>query len=103
MTLVGYCRRENVARDEMKTVTILLIPFLAAALSLAAAPARADAVAPVAAKKAVRHHPRHARAKRAAQVACTVYGCHPIPPNCHPVQGYDFWGNPSAFDDVICR
>lgn len=87
----------------MKALAILVAGLLAASWLLASAPAGADTPGPAAAKKVVRHHARRARPQQSAQVACTVYGCHPIPRNCHPVQGYDFWGNPSAFDDVVCR
>ena len=36
------------------------------------------------------------------QIACTVAGCHPIPPNCHPQTGYNWNGIPSGFDVVVC-
>jgi len=36
------------------------------------------------------------------QIACTVFGCHPIPRGCYIRTEYDFWGNPTGFDRVIC-
>ena len=36
------------------------------------------------------------------QIACTVAGCHPIPPNCHPETGYNWDGIPTGFDIVVC-
>ena len=36
------------------------------------------------------------------QVACTVAGCHPIPPGCHPQMGYNWDGIPTGFDIVVC-
>jgi len=36
------------------------------------------------------------------QIACTVFGCQPIPPNCHPETGYNWDGTPSGFDIVVC-
>jgi hypothetical protein len=83
----------------------LFSTLLAAALALGvgATQVRADTNTPAPAKKVTRHHVRHAHRTYSAQVACTAFGCHPLPPGCHPTQGYDFWGNPSAFDAVICR
>jgi len=36
------------------------------------------------------------------QIACTVTGCHRIPPGCHPEMGYDLDGVPTGFDIVVC-
>lgn len=89
----------------MKTV----IACATAALLLVAAtgpvPAQADTTSAAAAakKKPPRHHVRRVRPGRSEHVACTAFGCHPLPPGCHPEQGYDIWGNPSAFDAVVCR
>ena len=43
------------------------------------------------------------RVRTQRQVACTVYGCHPIPRGCTPTQGYTWNGIPSGFDVVVCR
>jgi len=37
------------------------------------------------------------------QIACTVSGCHRIPPGCHPETGYNWDGIPTGFDIVVCR
>ena len=37
------------------------------------------------------------------QVACTRFGCQPIPQRCHPEQGYDWDGIPTGFDIIVCR
>lgn len=37
------------------------------------------------------------------QIACTIYGCYPIPPGCHPETGYNWDGIPTGFDIVVCR
>lgn len=36
------------------------------------------------------------------QIACTVVGCHRIPPGCHPEMGYNWDGIPTGFDIVVC-
>ncbi len=46
-------------------------------------------------KRPVRSAPR--------QIACTEFGCHPIPPNCRPQTGYRWDGMPSGYDVVVCR
>ena len=48
---------------------------------------------------------KRARAYRAQpQVACTRFGCRPIPPGCRIVTEYNPWTwNPSGFDAVVCR
>jgi hypothetical protein len=45
--------------------------------------------------------PARQRAEQ-GQVACTVVGCHPIPPGCHPQMGYNWDGIPTGFDIVVC-
>lgn len=90
-----------------------VVSFLAAALSLggmataSALPQDRTVTLTVSAKKkhVTRHTLRHARPTRqaAGQIACTIYGCHRIPANCRPVTGYNWWGDPTGFDDVACR
>lgn len=36
------------------------------------------------------------------QIACTVFGCQRVPPGCYPRTGFDFWGNPTGFDVIVC-
>ncbi|KQZ00673.1 hypothetical protein ASD45_07265 [Pseudolabrys sp. Root1462] len=52
-------------------------------------------------KKAVKHY--RARRQSGGQIACTAFGCHPIPRNCHPTTGYRWDGLPSGFDAIVCR
>ena len=59
------------------------------------------AVALSAAKKAKR--PRYVRRAPQGQIACTVLGCSPVPRGCTPVTGYDWWGEPTGYDDIACR
>ena len=37
------------------------------------------------------------------KIACTVAGCHEIPPGCQPQTGYNWDGIPTGFDIVVCR
>jgi hypothetical protein len=84
----------------------LAIAMVALAIGVSPAPAqpRVDAVLiSVATKKPTAD--RHVSKKRRPtdQVACTIYGCQPIPKRCHPQQGYDWDGIPTGFDIVVCR
>jgi hypothetical protein len=54
-----------------------------------------------AAKKAKKQ--RNVRAAGQQKIACTFFGCHPVPRGCTPVTGRDFFGNPTDYDDVVCR
>lgn len=50
----------------------------------------------------------HSRAHRRAavapqrQIACTVLGCHPVPPGCHPEPQRYFSGMTTGYDTVVC-
>ena len=46
---------------------------------------------------------KHVRMAQPAKIACTKYGCHPIAPNCQPTTQYDWWGNPTGYDRIVCR
>lgn len=95
----------------MRAIAIALgLAVLAAGFTTVPAQARDEAVSLSAAAK--KHHVRKHRAKRyvvrrawpaQSKVACTAFGCRPIPPGCTPTTGYDWWGNPTGFDDVVCR
>jgi hypothetical protein len=37
------------------------------------------------------------------QIACTVLGCNPVPPGCHPEPQRYFSGMTTGFDAVVCR
>ena len=88
-------------------VIVALAAGLAAGLGtvLAAGPAQAqsDTVLSAAAKKQPAKHRAAKRQQPARQVACTMFGCHPIPAGCHPEPGYDWDGLPTGFDIVVCR
>jgi hypothetical protein len=61
-------------------------------------PAMSDLALITATKK-----PPASRRQEAGQIACTVTGCHRIPPGCHPQTGYNWDGIPTGFDVVVCR
>jgi hypothetical protein len=42
------------------------------------------------------------RQRQTGQIACTIEGCHHIPPECHPEMGYSIDGIPTGFDIVVC-
>jgi hypothetical protein len=71
---------------------------LAAALAVFALPSVASAA------NKHRHHYRpagsHVRAQ--AQIACTQYGCIPVPRGCYSRGGRTYSGMPSGFDVVVC-
>jgi hypothetical protein len=62
-----------------------------------AATAQADEFS---AKKRKRY--RGYQAYGGTQIACTPFGCRPIPPGCRIITGRTWDGTPSGFDDVIC-
>ena len=72
------------------TIAMPPIPAVAQSSQQKAAPAKKKPV-----KRSGRAAPR--------QIACTEFGCHPIPPNCRPQTGYRWDGMPSGFDVVVCR
>jgi len=89
----------------MKVLSVLVFVGLAGAFTAGAAERAADetAKAPLgivlsAAKKRSPSVQSGAR----SQIACTVSGCHPIPPGCRPQTGYNWDGIPSGFDVVVC-
>ena len=83
-------------------IAVTVAAFAGSALTApASAQARQDAPhvsvkKPQAKKRIVRRSTDH-------QIACTPFGCHPIPRNCYPTQGYDWDGIPTGFDVVVCR
>jgi hypothetical protein len=53
-------------------------------------------------KKRVRGYQAYGTGGR--QIACTQFGCNPIPRGCQVVPGRNpFTWNPSGFDEVVCR
>jgi hypothetical protein len=49
------------------------------------------------------HPQRRAAVAPQRQIACTVLGCHPVPPGCHPEPQRYFSGMTTGFDTVVCR
>ncbi len=83
--------------------TALALPAQAA--SVPAAPG-AETTQPTDVSAQSRKRKRTQRPVRARgnQVACTRFGCRPIPRNCRITTEYNPWtGNPSGFDAVVCR
>jgi hypothetical protein len=77
--------------------------------TIALAAALAVFALPVAANAATQHrHQSHHRAGYGAyarapgQIACTQYGCLPVPRGCYPRGGHTYSGMPSGFDVVVC-
>ena len=66
------------------------------------APAAADELSAAKRKKRARAH--RAYGYGGTQIACTRFGCHPIPRRCGITTEYNFWTlDPSGFDAVVCR
>jgi hypothetical protein len=73
------------------------------ALTLALAPGIAGAKqANTPAKKPVEKH-HVARTTQPEHIACTKYGCYPVPANCIPHTQLNWWGNPTGYDAIACR
>ena len=68
-----------------------------AVLALAAA----IAVASIPAEAAPRKHSPRSYAPQ-AQIACTQYGCMPVPPGCYREAGRTGDDSPSGFDVITC-
>jgi hypothetical protein len=85
------------------TLSVAAALVLAAPSVTALAHDRAPVVEFSAAKKA-KAKTRHVRVAPAERkIACTIFGCGPVPRGCTPVTGRDWWGNPSDYDQVVCR
>ena len=72
----------------MKLASLTMI-----ALAIALAPSVAGA----------KQSKKYVRSAEPARVACTKYGCQPIAPNCRPTTQYDWRGNPTGYDAIVCR
>jgi predicted amidohydrolase len=76
-----------------------MMKALALAIALLAVPAVAQAAT---------HHHRHvSHAARAAyaqqrEIACSQFGCAPVPRGCHREAGRTFGGEPTGFDIADC-
>ena len=84
-----------------RIITATLALAFAAAVTAPIAPAAAQSSQQVTKpKKKTVKRPVHSAPR---QIACTEFGCHPIPPNCWPQTGYRWDGMPSGFDIIVCR
>ncbi len=45
---------------------------------------------------------RRARHYDGRKIACRPSGCFRIPYGCHPAVEYDWWGNPTGYDKIVC-
>ncbi len=88
----------NIAR----TLTIAVALAFTATLAAPVSPAAAQSSRQEAAKPKKKTVKRPARSS-GRQIACTEFGCNPIPRNCRPQTGYRWDGMPSGFDVVVCR
>lgn len=72
---------------------------LASLIMVAAALALAPGVA--SAKQVKKHHVT--RTAQPEHIACTKYGCYPVPANCTPHTQLNWFGNPTGYDGIACR
>ena len=75
----------------MKLASIIALAFV-----IAIAPGFADAAQ-------TKNKKQITRSAQPAHVACTKYGCFPVAPNCRPQTQLDWWGNPTGYDQIVCR
>jgi hypothetical protein len=60
-----------------------------------------EAISAAQRKKRARAYQAYGRSQQ--QIACTQFGCNPIPRGCQVVPGRNpFTWNPSGFDEVVC-
>jgi hypothetical protein len=57
----------------------------------------------VAGAKQSKKHVAHNAAAQPTHIACTKYGCFPVAANCRPQTQLDWWGNPTGYDQIVCR
>jgi hypothetical protein len=81
-------------RPSLQAITLLLLVMVTA---LGADPAAAI-------DHKSRPHVRHHRlaAPTQPQIACTMVGCNPVPPGCHPEPQRYFSGMTTGYDAVVC-
>jgi len=80
-------------------VFALVLGPIALSASAGAQPTEQPTLLSAAKKK---HHPVRQRSVPAGQIACTPLGCQRISPSCHPEPDFDFFGNPTGYDRVVC-
>ena len=94
--------------QKMKRLCGLILAVGALTISPAAAqekvPTKPQHVAATA-KSAHAHRQRGDAARPIAprrQIACTVVGCNPVPPGCHPEPQRYFSGMTTGYDAIVC-
>lgn len=101
-------------RTALFTLPLLLALLAALALAVTAAPRPAAAQgfvqtpglhltpAPVAQDTRTAQRSKRGRRYDGRKIACRPSGCFRIPYGCYPTTEYDFWGNPTGFDAIVC-
>ena len=74
---------------------VIAAPSPAAAQTTLQASGWRPAPLPVAQKRRMRRHDGR-------KIACRPSGCFRIPYGCHPEVEYDWWGNPTGYDKIVC-
>ena len=91
----------------MRALLLAVFALLLLAFCVPSAPASAqtigEAVDTPSTKHPTHHKMRRPRVSPQGQIACTEFGCHPIPPNCHTTTVYTYNGLPTGYDGVACR
>ena len=91
-----------------RSPTVLILTALAMTILPAAAQQQTTSRTHHFVMKAPSHTRSHTRAHRRAaaapqrQIACTMAGCNPVPPGCHPEPQRYFSGMTTGFDAVVC-
>jgi hypothetical protein len=80
-------------RPSLQAITVLLVTLTALGADPAAAIDHKS-------RSHVRHHRLAAPAQ--PQIACTMVGCNPVPPGCHPEPQRYFSGMTTGYDAVVC-
>ncbi|MGH6789819.1 MAG: hypothetical protein ACRECC_09065 [Pseudolabrys sp.] len=92
----------------MRALLLAVFALLLLAFCVPSAPATAQTTGEAVATPPSTKHPTHHKMRRPrvspqGQIACTEFGCHPIPPNCHTTTVYTYNGLPTGYDGVACR
>jgi hypothetical protein len=89
-----------------RTALFTLPLFTALALAWLAGPRPAAAQAPgwhPAPLLVAQKHRRTSRRRHDGRIiACRPQGCFRIPYGCHTETEFDFWGNPTGYDAIVC-
>lgn len=89
----------------MSKIGLFAVPFFAVlALALFAGPRVANAQAPGWHPAPLLVAQKHRAQRRIdnRKIACRPEGCFRIPLGCYPESEFDFWGNPTGYDRIVC-